>query len=84
VNQVPASAELARACATRDILVPVAHGVHPARRPSGVLLLTRVSGFAALGELREFGLEQKLDRPSHSTVTVTVMAKQDLDFHRDL
>jgi hypothetical protein len=30
----------------------VAHGVHPARRPSGVLLLTRVTGFAGLDELR--------------------------------
>ncbi|WP_235567678.1 hypothetical protein, partial [Lysobacter sp. Root690] len=39
---------------------PVAHGVHPARRPSGVLLLTRVRGFAALGELRGFELKQKL------------------------
>jgi len=50
---------LTRACATRDIHVPVAHGVHPARRPSGVPLLTRVRGFAALGELRDFKLKQK-------------------------
>jgi hypothetical protein len=35
----------------------VAHGVHPARRPSGVLLLTRVPGFAALDELRGFRLK---------------------------
>jgi len=50
---------LAQACATRDIHVPVAHGVHPARRPSGVRLLTRVPGFAALGELRGFKLKLK-------------------------
>ncbi|WP_235567688.1 hypothetical protein, partial [Lysobacter sp. Root690] len=43
-----------------DIHVPVAHGVHPARRPSGVLLLTRVTGFAALDELRGFRLKPKL------------------------
>jgi len=49
----------AQACATRDIHVPVAHGVHPARRPSGVLLLTRVRGFAALDELRDFKPKQK-------------------------
>ncbi|MFQ6313473.1 hypothetical protein, partial [Lysobacter capsici] len=48
VNQMPARAVQTQACATRDIHVPVAHGVHPARRPSGVLLLTRVPSFAAL------------------------------------
>jgi len=57
VNQEPASAEPTQACATRDIHVPVAHGVHPARRPSGVLLLTRVRDFAALDELRGFQLK---------------------------
>ncbi|WP_235567808.1 hypothetical protein, partial [Lysobacter sp. Root690] len=30
------------------------------RRPTGVLLLTRVNGFAALDELRGFELKQKL------------------------
>jgi len=54
VNQGPASAEQTQACATRDIHVPVAHGVHPARRPSGVLLLTRATSLAALDELRGF------------------------------
>ncbi|MFQ6313912.1 hypothetical protein, partial [Lysobacter capsici] len=49
LNQGPARAVLTRAYATRDIHVPVAHGVHPARRPSGVLLLTRVTNLAALG-----------------------------------
>ncbi|WP_153019220.1 hypothetical protein [Lysobacter capsici] len=48
LNQVPARSVQTQACATRDILVPVAHGVHPARRPSGVLLLTRVTSVAAL------------------------------------
>ncbi|WP_235567619.1 hypothetical protein, partial [Lysobacter sp. Root690] len=43
-----------------DIHVPVAHGVHPARRPSGVLLFSRISDFAALDELRGFKLKQKL------------------------
>ncbi|MFQ6313037.1 hypothetical protein, partial [Lysobacter capsici] len=57
LNQGPASAAQTRACATRDIHVPVAHSVHPARRPSGVLLLTRVTGFAALDELRGFRLK---------------------------
>ncbi|ALN85334.1 hypothetical protein LC55x_2059 [Lysobacter capsici] len=36
----------------------MAHGVHPARRPSGVLLLTRVTGLAALDELRAFELKR--------------------------
>ncbi|MFQ6313861.1 hypothetical protein, partial [Lysobacter capsici] len=35
VNQVPASAELTRARATRDIHVPVAHGAHPCAPPYG-------------------------------------------------
>ncbi|WP_235567750.1 hypothetical protein, partial [Lysobacter sp. Root690] len=39
--------------------VPVTHGVHPARRPSGVLLLTRVTSLAALDGLRGFKLEQE-------------------------
>jgi hypothetical protein len=39
----------------------VAHGVHPARRPSGVLLLTRVTGLAALDELRGFKVEPRLN-----------------------
>ncbi|MFQ6312571.1 hypothetical protein, partial [Lysobacter capsici] len=60
LNQRPARAVHTQACATRDIHVPVAHGVHPARRPSGVLLLTRVRCFAALDELRDFWLELKL------------------------
>ena len=57
VNQEPASAEQTQAFATRDIHVPVAHGVHPAHRPSGVRLLTRVRSFAALGELRGLRLK---------------------------
>ncbi|MFQ6313620.1 hypothetical protein, partial [Lysobacter capsici] len=59
LNQEPASAVQTRACATRDIHVPVAHGVHPARRPSGVLLLTRVRGFAALVGSLGFRLKPK-------------------------
>ncbi|QWF14929.1 hypothetical protein [Lysobacter capsici] len=57
LNQVTASAELAQACATRDIHVPVAHGVHPARRPPGVLLFSRVRCFAALEVMNEKGLK---------------------------
>ncbi|WP_152670229.1 hypothetical protein [Lysobacter capsici] len=54
VNQEPARAVQTQACATRDILSRwrTAH-IH-VRRPTGVLLLTRVSGFAALDELRGF------------------------------
>ncbi|QWF18782.1 hypothetical protein [Lysobacter capsici] len=50
---------LTQACATRDILSRwrTAH-IH-VRRPPGVLLLTRGSGFAALDELRGFGLKPK-------------------------
>jgi len=44
----------------------VAHGVHPARRPSGVLVLTRVRYFAALDELRGFWLKQKQKPKSKS------------------
>jgi hypothetical protein len=35
----------------------VAHGVHPARRPSGVLLLTRVTSVAALEDRLGFKLK---------------------------
>jgi len=51
---------LPRACATRDILSRwrTAH-IH-VRRPSGVLLLTRVTSLAALDELRGFKLKLKL------------------------
>ncbi|UOF13750.1 hypothetical protein IEQ11_18685 [Lysobacter capsici] len=53
VNQGPARSVLTRARATRDILSRwrAAH-IH-VRRPSGVLLLTRVTGIAALDELRD-------------------------------
>ncbi|WP_148650510.1 hypothetical protein [Lysobacter capsici] len=66
VNQGPARSVLTRACATRDIHVPVAHGVHPARRPSGVLLLTRVTSFAALVERLYFVLKARA-KPEQST-----------------
>jgi len=58
VNQVPASAEQTRACATRDILSRwrTAH-IH-VRRPSGVLLFSRAHGLAALDELRGFKRKQ--------------------------
>jgi len=60
VNQRPARAVQTQACATRDILSRwrTAH-IH-VRRPSGVLLLTRVRCFAALDELRGFKRKQKL------------------------
>ncbi|MFQ6313826.1 hypothetical protein, partial [Lysobacter capsici] len=60
LNQVPARAEQTQACATRDILSRwrTAH-IH-VRRPSGVLLFSRDSGFAALDELRDFRLKPKL------------------------
>jgi hypothetical protein len=55
VNQGPARAVLPRACATRDILSRwrTAH-IH-VRRPSGVLLFSRVTSLAALDELRDSG-----------------------------
>ncbi|MFQ6313770.1 hypothetical protein [Lysobacter capsici] len=59
LNQGPASAVLPRACATRDILSRwrTAH-IH-VRRPSGVLLLTRVTSLAALDAWTEMRLEAK-------------------------
>ncbi|WP_157754121.1 hypothetical protein [Lysobacter capsici] len=59
LNQGPASAVLPRACATRDILSRwrTAH-IH-VRRPSGVLLFSRVPSLAALDELRGFRLKTK-------------------------
>ena len=49
---------LTQACATRDILSRwrTAH-IH-VRRPSGVLLFSRVPSFAALDELRDFKLKR--------------------------
>ncbi|WP_157753725.1 hypothetical protein [Lysobacter capsici] len=60
VNQEPARSVLTQACATRDILSRwrTAH-IH-VRRPSGVLLFSRDSGFAALDELRGFRPEPNL------------------------
>ncbi|WND80298.1 hypothetical protein [Lysobacter capsici] len=63
VNQEPARAVQTQACATRDILSRwrTAH-IH-VRRPSGVLLFSRVPSFAALDELRGFKPEQKPHGP---------------------
>jgi len=53
-----------RARATRDILSRwrAAH-IH-VRRPTGVLLFSRVSGFAALDGLRGFELKQRATWPT--------------------
>ncbi|ALN87128.1 hypothetical protein LC55x_3871 [Lysobacter capsici] len=58
MNQGPARSVHSQACATRDILSRwrTAH-IH-VRRPSGVLLFSRDSGFAALDELRDFKLKR--------------------------
>ncbi|WP_201025481.1 hypothetical protein [Lysobacter capsici] len=65
MNQVPASAEQTRACATRDILSRwrTAH-IH-VRRPSGVLLFSRAPSFAALDELRGFRLKPNFNSNSN-------------------
>ncbi|WP_152670181.1 hypothetical protein [Lysobacter capsici] len=69
VNQEPARSVLTRARATRDILSRwrTAH-IH-VRRPSGVLLLTRATGLAAL--VVELDIERE---PSQGRATATATA----------
>ncbi|MFQ6313386.1 hypothetical protein, partial [Lysobacter capsici] len=60
LNQGPARAVHSQACATRDILSRwrTAH-IH-VRRPSGVLLFSRVTSVVALDEQQDFRLKPKL------------------------
>ncbi|WND79459.1 hypothetical protein [Lysobacter capsici] len=73
MNQEPARSVQTPACATRDIHVPVAHGVHPARRPSGVLLLTRVTSVAALED--RLGFKLKAEATARIKIKIKIKAQ---------
>ncbi|ALN87458.1 hypothetical protein LC55x_4209 [Lysobacter capsici] len=51
----------------------MAHGVHPARRPSGVLLLTRVTSVAALED--RLGFKLKAEATARIKIKIKIKAQ---------